>query len=126
MKKLLLSFLVFPLLVLAQGFPIAAMAGGSSTPKPPDQSQSNIVELSYAQRVLIFTSEYNSVSVDGIILVCQYPNIGDGRGTCLNKDNQNAWVEASRIVIPGYVLTGFEYRYAGLGFRHLILYFKAK
>ena len=116
MKKLLLALLMVPLF---------ATAKGSSHP-PTESMKSNIVDMSYAERVLIFQSDSNAISSDGIMLVCRFPSISDSRdGTCLNN-KQNAWQDATKIDIPGFTLVGFEYRWVGSGYRQLLLYFTKK
>jgi hypothetical protein len=118
MKKLLLSLLMAPMFAMAHG--------SSHPPVTHEQTRSTIVDMSYAQRVLVFQSEANAVSNDGIMLVCRFPSITSYRdGTCLNN-NQNAWQDATKVVIPGFELIGFEYRWVGSGYRNLILYYSVK
>lgn len=113
MKKLLL----LPLLLAS------FVATAATRPVTPDQSRSSIVDIS--QRVLIFQQSDNSISADGVILVCRLPSISIENGRCLNN-GVNAWTEATNISIPGYVLTSFEHRWVGAGFRQLILYFEKR
>lgn len=116
MKKLLIALLL----------PLTAWAGSGS--QGSEETRTNIIDLSYAQRVMHFQSERNAISVDGAILVCMQPNKTNwNNGTCLDAKDNNQWTDVSNIRINGYELTGFEYRLAGSGgYRNLFLYFKKK
>lgn len=118
MNKSILSFL----LLLS---PFFVMAKGSSHPaSTSDSPKSTIVDISYAQRVLIF--DHNDISVDGIILVCDRKYEVFKRGVCVDSNNQNQWMDIENIRIPNFELTGFEYRWHSSGNRVLLLYFSKK
>ena len=122
MKKLLT-------ILAASMIAASAIAHGSSHPAPASENQMmNVVSWKHAQRSLIFSSDYNTATPDGILLVCFSPNEGSSRdATCKNKSGQNQWVDVSTIQIPGFELVSFEYRYVGSGgYRTLILYFGKK
>lgn len=111
MNKSILSFL----LLLS---PFFVMAKGSSHPaSTSDSPKSTIVDISYAQRVLIF--DHNDISVDGIILVCDRKYEVFKRGVCVDSNNQNQWMDIENIRIPNFELTGFEY----VGIRLVIAFF---
>lgn len=113
-------------LILALLFPVAAWAGSGS--QGSEETRTSVVDLSYAQRVMHFSYERNAISSDGVILVCMFPNKSSwNNGTCLDAKDNNAWMDASNLRIPGFELTGFEYRFPGSGgYRNLLLYFKKK
>jgi hypothetical protein len=109
-------------LILALLFPAVAWAGSGS--KGVEDTPTTIVNLSYAQRVMHFSSERNAISADGVILVCMAKSSWKD-GTCLDAKDNNAWMDVNNLRIPGYQLVGFEYRFVGSGgYRQLLLYFK--
>lgn len=120
MNKSILSFL----LLLS---PFFVMAKGSSHPaSTSDSPKSNIVDMSYAQRVLIYDSDHNEISVNGIIMVCDRKYRVLRRGICNDSNDQNQWMDIENIRIPNFELTGFEYRWHSSGNRVLLLYFSKK
>ena len=119
MNKSILSFL----LLLS---PFFVMAKGSSHQTTSDSPKSNIVDISYAQRILIYEWSHNEISVDGIILVCDRKYKVFRQGTCNDSNDQNQWMDIENIRIPNFELTGFEYRWHSTGNRVLLLYFSKK
>lgn len=114
MKKIFIAWL----------FPTAAWAGSAS--QEIVEARANVVDIGYAQRVLHLTPERNSISADGVILVCLHPNtIRDFSNACLGQKRDNQWIDINNVKIPGHELAGFEYRLIGTGGqRNLFLYFK--
>ncbi len=99
-----MKFIIGLMLCLISSFVLAK----STTPSV--ETKGSIVTFSQNDRVIIYTSERNSVTSDGLLLVC--PNIFiaqyNGR-TCLNANGRNAWSLLSNS-LPGFTPTGYEIR----------------
>lgn len=115
MKKLLLS-----IAMLAASF--AAVAGRSADSS--EQLPANVVPWTPASRVFYYDYSRNTISAEGIILVCpgQF-KIKWSDGTCLDANEKNAWQQLAWTIPKGYMVTGIDYRFPGSGaYRLLVVY----
>lgn len=117
MKKLIIASLMMTASVV--------YAHGSSYAGSKAEQTTNIVDIGYAQRVLVFESERNTATVDGQILVCRYPAEAKWQVSSCTLNGANNWQDIYTIKIPGFVLVGYEYRFVS-GSRILLLYYRLK
>lgn len=100
-----------------------AFAKGSSHSDTPDVTPTLIKYQKYP-RVMTFRDSYNATTPQGLIVVCRPPNEATW-GECKSPAKQNAWESVETIVIPGYTLDAYDFRFVGSsGYRVLNLYFR--
>lgn len=113
MKKLLLS-----MVMLAAS--VAAVAGSGS--KGNEQLPASMFPWTPATRVFHYDSNRNSISTEGIVLVCpgQFKSNWH-KGSCLDANEKNAWQQLVWTIPKGYKITGIEYRFPGSGGARVLL-----
>ena len=99
----------------------SAFAGASS--HTTDSETGHVIKFSSENRVFTFRSERNAISVDGRILVCPATfKLDWANNKCMDVNGNNAWMHVENI-LPGYVVTGYEYRFTGsVGNRTIVVY----
>ena len=113
MKKLLLS-----VTMLAASF--GAVAGSSS--KGSEQLPASVVAWTPATRVFYYDYNRNTLSTEGIILVCPHHfKINWNNSSCLDANERNAWQQLAWTIPKGYKITGIDYRFPGSGGSRVLL-----
>lgn len=77
-------------------------------------------------RVQIFESIRNSITVDGQIVVCPLNMRSSISGDCIDDNKQNAWQLLANSAPQGYQVVSYEFRFIGAGYRTLIVYYGKK
>ena len=102
---------------------VSAFAGASST--IGEQPGSSIVPFNPTLRVRHFAYDRNSISADGVILVCPHSMSSSWNdSTCKDANGANAWTDVQYSAPNGYKVQAIEYRFPGSGgYRNLIVYY---
>lgn len=112
---------------------LCTLAAGAfaKSPGAAEPGAANFVPIELAQRVTLFDDERTWHNSNGEILICPHPFAAGWKDkTCLDKNDKNntsRWMTLNSMTIPGFTISGIDYRFIGSGgYRMLIVYWRAK